>query len=137
MTKKYLVTVAILGMWAMLMVIFEIQVLNGKITAENMNLYNLALAVQMFHAAALLAMTFMNRYVSRSNLRASYYLFVIGTVLFSGGLYLMATEEVTKLIIGIMGKVSLLGAIILFIGWFVVLFTGATYQHKKRAIQNQ
>ncbi|NOX85437.1 MAG: DUF423 domain-containing protein [Chlorobi bacterium] len=137
MTKRYLITVAILGMWAMLMIIFELQVLLGRITPENLIIFNLAVAVQLFQTAALLAMTFMNRYVSRSNLRASYYFFVVGTVLFSGSLYLIATEEITKLIIGIMGKVSLLGAVVLLVGWFIVLFTGATYKHKKRAIHNQ
>ncbi len=137
MTKRYLITVSVLGMWAMLMIIFELQVLLGNITAEKLTLYNLGIGVQLFQTAALLAMTFMNRYVSRSNLRASYYFFVIGTVLFSGSLYLTATEEVTKLIIGIMDKVSLLGAFVLLAGWFIVLFTGVTYKHKKRAIHNQ
>jgi len=126
MTKRYLITVAILGMWAMLMIIFELQVLLGKISPEKLTLYNLGVGVQLFQTAALLAMTFMNRYVSRSNLRASYYFFVIGTVLFSGSLYLTATEEVTKLIIGVMDKVSLLGAFVLLVGWFIVLFTGVT-----------
>ncbi len=137
MTKRYLITVSILGMLAMLMIIFELQILLGKIKPQSLIIFNLGIAVQLFQTSALLAMTFMNRYVSRSNLRASYYFFVVGTVLFSGSLYVKATEEITNLIIGITGKVMLLGAVILFIGWFIVLFTGATYKHKKRAIHNQ
>ena len=137
MTKRYLITVAILGMLAMLMIIFELQVLLDRIKPENLIIFNLGIAVHLFQTAALLAMTFMNRYVSRSNLRASYYFFVAGTVLFSGSLYLISTQEITKLIIGIMDKITLLGAIVLLVGWFIVLFTGATYKHKKRAIHNQ
>ena len=137
MTKRYLITVAIFGMVAMLMIIFELQVLLDKVKPEKLIIYNLGIAVQLFQTSALLAMTFMNRYVSRSNLRASYYFFIIGTVLLSGGLYLKGTEEITNLIIGVTGKVMLLGAVVLFIGWFIVLFTGATYKHKKRAIHNQ
>jgi len=137
MTKKYLITVSILGMWVFIMILLGIEVFNGKLTPSKQSLYDMAINVQMFQIATLVGMTFMNRYISRSNLRASYYLFVIGTVLFSGSLYLVATEDVTKLIIGVMGKLTTLGAIILFIGWFVILFTGVTYKHKKRAIQNQ
>ena len=137
MTKKYLVTVAILGIWAILMLFLAAQVFISKMEVRSNSVFNLALTSHMAHIAALLAMTFMNRYLSRSYLNIIYYFFVIGIVLFSGGLYIRATEGLTNLIIGFTPMLVPIGAISLLGGWFMILVTGFTYKHKKRAIQNQ
>lgn len=137
MTRKHLVTVASLGLFFMVMVIINIQVVNGNITPKKQSLYDLATNILMIHTVALLAMTFMNRYLSRSNISAIYYFFSLGSVIFAGSLYLIATDEVTKIVLGILKPVALLGAISLLLGWLVLLYTGFTYKHKKRAIHNQ
>lgn len=136
MTRKYLVTVAILGLWGMLMAILSTQVFTGKMSVENQNLFNLAIGIHFAHTIALLSLTFMNRFVSRSYLNIIYYLFTAGVFLYSGGLYVNSTAEITNIIIGFMKYAVQLGAISLLGGWMVILFTGVTYQHKKRAIQN-
>lgn len=136
MTRKYLVTVAILGLWAMAMAFFNTQVFSGKMTQVNQSLYNTALGIHFAHTIALLALTFMNRFVSRSNLNIIYYLFAGGVFFYSGALYVNSTAELTNIIIGFMDYLIPLGAIGLFGGWLVILFTGVTYQHKKRAIHN-
>lgn len=137
MTRKHLVTVASLGLFFMVMVIINIQVVNGNITPKKQSLYDLATNILMIHTVALLAMTFMNRYLSRSNISTIYYFFSLGSVIFAGSLYLIATDEVTKIVLGILKPVALLGAISLLLGWLVLLYTGFTYKHKKRAIHNQ
>jgi uncharacterized membrane protein YgdD (TMEM256/DUF423 family) len=137
MTKKYLVTVAILGIWGMLMYFLAAQIFIGKMEYRDNSVFNLALSSHMIHVVALLSLTFMNRYISRSYLNIVYYFMTIGIVLFSGGLYITATEGITNLIIGITPLIVPVGALSLTGGWIVLLFTGATYKHKKRAIQNQ
>lgn len=136
MTRRHLVTVASLGLFFMVMVILNIQAINGNIAPKKQSLYDLATNVLMIHTIALLAMTFMNRYLSRSNIKAIYYLFTLGSVMFSGALYLLATDEVTNIVLGILKPVALIGSIGLLLGWFVLLYTGFTYKHKKRAIHN-
>ena len=136
MTRKYLVTVAILGLWGMIMAILSTQVFSGKMSAENQSLYNTALVIHLTHTIALLSLTFMNRFVSRSYLNIIYYLFAIGVFLYSGALYVNSTAELTNIILGFMDFLVPLGAIALLGGWMVILFTGVTYQHKKRAIHN-
>ncbi|MEJ2595840.1 MAG: DUF423 domain-containing protein [bacterium] len=137
MTKKYLITVAILGIWAILMLFLDAEVFVSKMDLRSNSVYNLAITSQMVHIVALLAMTFMNRYLSRSYLNNIYYLFTIGIVLFSGGLYIRATEGFTNLIIGFTPLIVYIGALSLLGGWLMILITGFTYKHKKRAIQNQ
>jgi len=137
MTRKYLVTVAALGLFIMLMVILNIQFMNGTLSPSKQNLYNLATNVLMIHTVALLAMTFMNRYVSRSNLNIIYYLFSLGVLTFAIPLYLRSTEEMTHIVLGLLKPITMLGALGLLLGWLTLLYTGFTYKHKKRAIHNQ
>lgn len=136
MTRKHLVTVASLGLFFMMMVIINVQVVNGNLTPNKQSLYDLATNVLMIHTVALFAMTFMNRHLRTSNIKAMYYFFSLGSVAFSGSLFLLATDEITNITLGILKPVALIGALALLIGWFVVLYTGFTYKHKKRSAQN-
>jgi uncharacterized membrane protein YgdD (TMEM256/DUF423 family) len=136
MTKKFLITVGILGVLSVILGAFGSHLLNGKISEENMRVYNIALTYQIYHTLALLAMTFMNRYISRKYLNIIYWLFVVGIGLFSGSLFLISTQEATNLVIGAVGYLTPLGGISMIAGWLVVIFTGVTYQHKKRAIHS-
>ncbi len=137
MTRKYLITVASLGLFSMVMVILDVQFMIGALTPENQNFYDLATNVLLVHTVALFAMTFMNRYVSRSNLEIVYYFFSLGAVLFSVPLYLIATEEVTNIVMGVFKPLSIFGGLGLLLGWLMVLYTGFTYKHKKHSIHNQ
>jgi uncharacterized membrane protein YgdD (TMEM256/DUF423 family) len=137
MTRKYLVTVASLGLFFMVMVILNIQFMSRSLSPSKQHLYDLATNVLMIHTIALLSMTFMNRYVSRSNLEIIYYFFSLGVLTFSVPLYLMATEDVTNIVLGVLKPVSIFGALGLLFGWLMLLYTGFTYKHKKRAIHNQ
>lgn len=137
MTKRFLITVGILGVISIILGAFGSHLLNGKISDENMRIFDTALTYQIYHTVALLSLTFMNRYLSRSYLELIYYFFVVGIVLFSGSLYVLSTSEVTNIIIGFMGFLTPIGGISLALGWMVVIFVGVTYQHKKRAIHNE
>lgn len=136
MTKKYLITVAILGLWGVSMAMLGTMVFTGKMSPENQSLFNTAIGIHMIHTIALLSLTFMNRFVSRSYLNIIYYFFALGVFFFSGALYINATQEITNIIIGFMSSLVPLGGISLLLGWMVILFTGVTYKHKKRAIHN-
>ena len=136
MTKKYLITASILGIWGIIMGMLLAQLFAGKLTTGNQAMYLTALGFHMLHVVALLAITFMNRFVSRAYLNIIYYFFFAGIVLFSGSLYLTSTEELTNIILGFMKYLTPLGGFSFIAGWVVLLFTGVTYKHKKRAIQN-
>jgi uncharacterized membrane protein YgdD (TMEM256/DUF423 family) len=136
MTKKYLITASILGLWGLIMGILFTQLFTGNLTSGNQGKYITALSFHMIHVVALLAITFMNRFVSRSYLNIIYYFLSAGIILFSGSLYLTSTEELTNIIIGFIQYLIPLGGLSLFAAWGVLLFTGVTYKHKKRAIHN-
>lgn len=119
------------------MVLLGVQVFNGRLSPPSQSQYDMAVNVHLLHTVALLAIAFMNRYLSRTYVNLMFYFFTAGIVVFSGSLYLIATQEVTNLIVGLLDYLVPLGAITLVVAWGMVLFTGMTYKHKKRAIHNQ
>lgn len=132
MTKQILITVGISGALCVILGAFGSHLLNGNISDAKLSNWDIAVMYQMTHTLALLAITFMNRYIKRSHTEVIYYLFVIGVILFSGTIYINSISELTGLSIGIFKYVTPLGGLLLVAGWFYIILTGITYQHKKR-----
>jgi len=133
MTKRFLVTVGIMGAISVVSGALGAHILSGNISEKHMDIFNIANEYLMFHALALLGVAFMNRYVSRSYLNSIYYLFVVGVILFSGTLFISSLTELTGFSAGALAKLTPIGGIMLFAGWIVIIFSGINYTHKKRS----
>ena len=133
MTKQFLLTVGILGSTGVIFGAFGSHLLNENISASNLGNWNLAVMYQMIHTLALLAITFMNRYVKRGYLNTIYYLFVIGIFLFCGSLYISSISELTGIEIGVLKYSAPLGGLLLIAGWLFIIQSGIAYQHQKRS----
>jgi len=132
MTKRFLVTIGIMGAISVLMGAVGAHILEDNISDKYLNMFNTANEFLMYHALALIGLTAMNRNVSRSYLNTIYYLFVIGIILFSGTLYITSLTELTGFSLGLSGTLTPIGGILLIIGWIAVIISGLTYKHKKR-----
>ncbi len=132
MTKRFLITIGIMGALGIIFGLIGTLVLTGNISEKNLGIYDTANEFLMFHALALLGLAFMNRYVSRSYLNTIYYLFVIGIVLFSGILFVTSVKELTGFSIGSLRMLIPFGGILLFSGWITLIFSGISYTHKKK-----
>ncbi len=137
MTKRFLITIGIMGAFSVLLGAVGAHILYGNIPEKHMIMFNTANEFLMYHSLALLGLAllglaFMNRYVGRSYLNTIYFLFVIGTVLFSGTLLMISLKEVIGFNLDTLGKLTPVGGLLLIIGWIVIIFAGITYKHKKR-----
>ena len=132
MTKRFLITIGIMGALGIIFGLIGALVLTGNISEENLGIYDTATEFLMFHTLALLGLAFMNRYVSRSYLNTIYYLFVIGIVLFSGLLFVTSVKELTGFSIGSLKMLIPTGGLLLFVGWITLIFSGISYTHKKK-----
>jgi len=131
MTKKFLITTGIMGALSVVLGAFGVHILIGIISEKHMSTYNTANEYLMFHTLALLGISFMNRYISRSYLNTIYYFFVIGIILFSGSLFLISLKELTGFGMGSLGIITPIGGILLFAGWITLIYAGASYKHNK------
>jgi len=131
MTKRFLITIGLLGALSVLFGAFGAHILNGVISEKYMNMYNTANEYLMFHALALLGLAFVNRYVSRSYMNTIYYFFVIGIILFSGSLFIASLKELSGFGLGALSFVTPIGGILLLLGWITLIFAGTSYTHNK------
>ncbi|MFK5854639.1 MAG: DUF423 domain-containing protein [Bacteroidota bacterium] len=131
MTKRFLVTVGIMGALSVILGAFGTHILSGNISEKYMSTYSTANEYLMFHALALLGLSFLNRYLSRSYLNTIYYFFTIGIVLFSGSLFIISLKELTGFGVGSLGILTPIGGLLLMAGWITLIFAGVSYKHSK------
>jgi uncharacterized membrane protein YgdD (TMEM256/DUF423 family) len=91
---------------------FGAHALKTRLSPEMLAVYETGVRYQMFHALALLAVAWACARWPGSIVTASGWLFVVGTVLFSGSLYALALTGVRGL-----GAVTPIGGLAWLIGW--------------------
>ena len=92
--------------------------LKAVLDAQQLALFETASRYQMYHALALLVVGVMltNPQFSRSLLKLAALAFILGIILFSGSLYLLALVGVSWL-----GTITPLGGIVLLSGWLIMM----------------
>ena len=98
---------------------FGAHALKGHLSPEDLSVFETGARYQMYHALALLAVAWAATRWPGSAVHAAGWLFVIGTLLFSGSLYALALSGVRWL-----GAITPLGGLAFLAGW-VCLALGA------------
>ena len=116
MTRKIIITAAILGMLGVIAGAFAAHGLRPKLSVSQLDVWHTAVQYQFYHVFALL---FLSTFTRTSKLiAASYYLFTLGIVFFSGSLYLLACQDLLGWhISNIIGPVTPLGGVLFIAGW--------------------
>lgn len=92
---------------------FAAHALKARLSPEMLAAYETGVRYQMFHALALLAVAWAStRWPASTAITASGWLFVAGTVLFSGSLYALSLTGVRGL-----GAVTPIGGLAWLVGW--------------------
>jgi uncharacterized membrane protein YgdD (TMEM256/DUF423 family) len=92
---------------------FGAHALKEIVTPERLQTFETGVRYQMYHALALLIMSAL----PLKNYRAAWFL-LIGTVIFSGSLYILVLSDV-----GIFGAITPIGGVLQIIGWGLLLFS--------------
>ncbi len=91
---------------------FAAHALKGRVDADLLVIFETGVRYQMYHAFALLAVAWACARWSAVGLKASGWLFVAGTIIFSGSLYALSLSGVRWL-----GAITPLGGLTLLAGW--------------------
>lgn len=121
MNRKILSTAALLGMIAIILGAFGAHALKKLLLVEQLATFETGVRYQMYHALFLLFIgttTLINQ--KRKNL--IYNLTLLGVILFSGSIYLLATDSLTTIEFKIFGFVTPIGGILLISAWFILFF---------------
>lgn len=122
MQKNILMLAALLAATAVMLGAFGAHGLKAKISPEQLQVFETGVKYQFYHALALLLLggALMNKY-SSSLLTYAGFAFIVGIVLFSGSLYLLANKNW----LGIenwhwLGPITPLGGLSFIIGWLLI-----------------
>jgi uncharacterized membrane protein YgdD (TMEM256/DUF423 family) len=121
MDKKLISTGAIFGMIAIILGAFGAHALKKMLSMEELSTFETGVRYQMYHALFLMFIGIINE-LSQKAKKIIYNLVVFGILLFSGSIYLLATNSLTSFDFKIIGFVTPIGGMLLILAWGVLLF---------------
>jgi uncharacterized membrane protein YgdD (TMEM256/DUF423 family) len=98
---------------------------SGLITETNLQTFETAARYQLYHSIALLIVALLVKSLDNKLVSKAGYCFMVGIVLFSGSLYLLATANLMGLSnINWLGPLTPTGGLFFIIGWLLLGFAG-------------
>ena len=121
MDKKLIATGAIFGMIAIILGAFGAHALKKMLSMEELSTFETGVRYQMYHALFLIFIGIINE-LSQKTKKIIYNLVVFGVLLFSGSIYVLATNSLTSFDFKIIGFITPIGGMLLILAWGVLLF---------------
>lgn len=124
MAKLFIQLAALNGALAVIIGAFGAHALKARLTPELLSVYETGLQYHFWHALALLAIGILAYQLPGSRtLMASGIAFLVGIILFSGSLYLLASTEIRHIGFMPVGLITPFGGMSFIIGWLLLLFS--------------
>lgn len=121
MDKKIISTGAIFGMLAIILGAFGAHALKKVLSLDQLSTFETGVRYQMYQGLFLLFVGLMTN-LSQKTKKTIYYLVLFGVILFSGSIYLLATNTLTSFDFKVIGFVTPIGGLLLILAWGVLLF---------------
>lgn len=121
MNKTILVAGLVLGMLAVLLGAFGAHGLKKAVGPEEINTFETGVKYQMYHALFLILLSTITL-ASEGTKRVVFYLILIGVILFSFSIYLLATNTLTSFDFRKIGIITPIGGTSLIAGWGYLLY---------------
>ncbi|MBT5923381.1 MAG: DUF423 domain-containing protein [Cellvibrionales bacterium] len=124
MAKLFIQLAAINGALAVMIGAFGAHALKARLTPELLSVYETGVQYHFWHTLALLAVGLLAFQLPDSRaLIASGIAFIIGIILFSGSLYLLASTDIRQLGFMPVGLITPFGGMSFIIGWLLLLIS--------------
>lgn len=120
MDKKIISTAAFLGIIAITLGAFGAHALKKTLSLDQLVTFETGVRYQMYHALFLFYIGLMSD-LSQKTKKTIYYLVLSGVLLFSGSIYLLATNDLTAFDFKTIGFITPIGGVLLILGWVVLL----------------
>lgn len=127
MKRNFIVIAAVMAALAVILGAFGAHALKARLTAEQLQTFEVGVRYHFYHAFALLLTGILYKEFSGKLLVWAGNFFIAGTVLFSGSLYLLSNIEGLKKL----GMITPIGGVCFIAGW-LMLAAGCTKQGQSR-----
>ena len=121
MNQKIIGAAAILGAIAIILGAFGAHGLKKNISIEQLQTFETGVRYQMYHVLFLLFIASTN-YLENSQKKLIFILVLLGILLFSGSIYLLATASVTNLKTRLLGPLTPIGGLFLIASWLLLFY---------------
>lgn len=128
MRKAMLVTGSFFGLTAVILGAFGAHALGDVLTDSSLATFETGIKYQMYHALLLLLVGGLDL-LSEKAKKTVFYLWTIGVVLFSGSIYLLATNALTSFDFTTIALLTPLGGFLLILGWIFLLVRFIKLKH--------
>lgn len=121
MNKTYILIAAISGAIAVILGAFGAHGLKSRMNTDAFDIFETAVKYQFYHVFALLAVGIIYQYIPGSLLNWSGRCFILGTILFSGSLYLLSYfKMMDNQQMNWLGAITPLGGLCFIAGWLLI-----------------
>lgn len=131
MTRTFFLLGAVFALIAVAAGAFGAHALRASLSSEMLAVFETGARYQMYHALALFAASWAATQWRAPLARLAGWLFVIGIVLFSGSLYLLALSGV-----GWLGAITPLGGLALMGGWMALAAAAWRGGHQRKGLSS-
>jgi uncharacterized membrane protein YgdD (TMEM256/DUF423 family) len=121
MDKKIISTGAFFGMLAIILGAFGAHALKKVLSLEQLSTFETGVRYQMYQALFLLFIGIMTD-LSQKTKKIIYNLVLFGVILFSGSIYLLATNTLTPFDFKVIGFVTPIGGLLLILAWGILFW---------------
>lgn len=128
MRKAMLVAGSFFGLTAVILGAFGAHALGDVLTDSSLATFETGVKYQMYHALLLLLVGGLD-FLSEKAKKTVFYLWTIGVVLFSGSIYLLATNALTSFDFTTIALLTPLGGFLLILGWIFLLIRFIKLKH--------
>ena len=98
---------------------FGAHLLKSKLSLEHLNIFEVAVRYQMYHALALIGLTALLHLFPNNSFIVAGWLFIFGTFIFCGSIYALVFSGIRS-----WGAITPIGGLLLLIGWLTIFVGG-------------
>ena len=121
MQRAFLILAALAGLTAVILGAFGAHSLREVLSPGQLAVWEKAVQYQIYHGLALFICSIYLRKEYSVSIRNAAICFIVGILLFSGSLYLLATKDITGLPVLFIGPLTPIGGFFFIAGWGLVL----------------
>jgi len=118
MDRFFFLSGAVAAFIAVALCAFGAHSLKTKLSADMLNIFEIGVRYQMYHALGLIAVAWATTRWPEANLNAAGWAFIVGIVVFSGSLYLLSATDIRWL-----GAITPIGGLAFLIGWAILIWS--------------
>ena len=115
--KGYIIIASLFAALAILFGAFGSHALKERLSAQSLEVYDIATRYLMFHALGIFLIALLGFQLPKELLEAPVTIMIVGTSIFSGSLYIIAMLDLKKL-----GMVTPIGGLLLIVSWLLLAY---------------